>query len=99
MKHFDTFPELLRGALIIPIPKPGKDNFIPLNFRPIALTSCICKTVERMVNGCLVWYLEKNGLLAKQQCVYRSCNDPKAKMLEKSRMVTRKRVIDLREET
>ena len=28
-----------------------------------------------------------------------SCNDPKAKMLEKSRMVTRKRGIDLREET
>ena len=27
------------------------------------------------------------------------CNDPKAKMLEKSRMVTRKRGIDLREET
>ena len=29
----------------------------------------------------------------------RTCNDPKAKMLEKSRMVTRKRGIDLREET
>ena len=25
-----------------------------------------------MVNERLVWYLEKNGLLAKQQCVYRS---------------------------
>ena len=25
-----------------------------------------------MVNGRLVWYLEKNGLLAKQQCVYRA---------------------------
>ena len=29
-------------------------------------------TVERMVNERLVWYLEKNGLLAKQQCGYRS---------------------------
>ena len=68
----DTFPESWREALIISIPKPGKDNFNPLNYRPIALTSCICKTVERMVNERLVWYLEKNGLLAKQQCGYRS---------------------------
>ena len=59
-------------ALIISIPKPGKDHFNPLNHRPIALTSCICKTVERMVNERLVWYLEKNGSLAKQQCGYRA---------------------------
>ena len=66
----DIFPESWREALIISIPKPGKDHFNPLNYRPIALTICICKTVERMANEHLVWYLEKNGLLAKQQCVY-----------------------------
>ena len=68
----DTFPQSWREALIILIPKPGKDHFSPLNYRPISLTSCICKTVERMINERLVWYLEKNGLLAKQQCGYRS---------------------------
>ena len=68
----DTFPESWREALIISIPKPGEDHFNPLSYRPIALTSCICKTEERMVNERLVWYLEKNGLLAKQQCGYRS---------------------------
>ena len=67
----DTFPESWRETLIISIPKPGKDHFNPLNYRPIALTSCICKSVERMVNERLVCYLEKNGLLAKQQCGYR----------------------------
>ena len=68
----DTFRESWREVLIISIPKPGKDHFNPLNYRHIALTSFICKTVERMVNERLVWYLEENGLLAKQQCGYRS---------------------------
>ena len=63
----DTFPESWREVLLISIPKPGNDLFNPLNYRPIALTSCICKTVERMVNERLVWYLEKNDLDFKIQ--------------------------------
>ena len=31
----DTFPESWREALIISIPKTGKDHFNPLNYRPI----------------------------------------------------------------
>ena len=58
----DTFPESWREALIISIPKHGKDNFDPLNYRTIALTSCICTTVERMVNERLLWYLEKKRM-------------------------------------
>ena len=68
----DTFPESWTEAVIISIPKLGKDHFNPLNYRPIAFTSCICKTVERMVNERLVWYVEKNGLLARQQRGYRA---------------------------
>ena len=49
------FPPDWRKAIIIPIPKPGKDPTNPTNYRPIALTSCICKTMERMINRRLVW--------------------------------------------
>ena len=45
-----VFPESWRLATIIPIPKPGKDHAEPTNYRPIALTSCLCKTLERMIN-------------------------------------------------
>ena len=47
-----------REAVVIPIPKPGKDHLDPGNFRPIALTSCLCKTMERMINAHLMWSLE-----------------------------------------
>ena len=66
-----TFPECWRTALLLPIPKPGKDHYDPNNYRPIALTSCICKTVERMVNERLIWVLEKKGLLSKLQSGFR----------------------------
>ena len=73
-KHWkdSTFPKSWKEALLLPIPKPGKDHYNPLNYRPIALTSCICKTVERMVNERLVWYLEKNKILTKLQCGFRT---------------------------
>ena len=38
------FPEDWHKAFIIPIPKPGRDKTEATNYRPKALTSCICKT-------------------------------------------------------
>ena len=43
-------PSSWQEATIIPFPKPGKDHSNPTSYRPIALTSCTCKTMERMVN-------------------------------------------------
>ena len=55
----------------MPIPKPGKDSSSPANYRPVALTSCICKTMERMENYRLVWFLEKDKLIATFQSSFR----------------------------
>ena len=65
------FPDSWRQATVIPIPKPGKDATNPINYRPIALTSCICKTMERMINARLVWFLERNNLITKFQSGFR----------------------------
>ena len=66
-----VFPDSWRIAAIIPIPKPHKDHSTPLNFRPISLTSCLCKLLEKMVNARLMWYLEKNGCLNNIQSGFR----------------------------
>ena len=66
-----TFPETWRQSIIVPIPKSGKDTSNPQNYRPIALTSCLCKTMERMINSRLTWYLETNGLITNMQTGFR----------------------------
>ena len=69
-----VFPDSWRLATVTPIPKPGKDHAEPTNYRPIALTSCLCKTLERMINERLVWYLESNNLISPiQSGVVRWC--------------------------
>ena len=62
------FPDGWREATVIPIPKPGKDRTDPNNYRPIALTSCLCKIMERMINHRLTWFLQDNKIITKYQC-------------------------------
>ena len=68
----DKFPEDWTYATIIPIPKPGKDPSEPNNYWPIALTSCLCKTLERMINKRLTWFLESNNHISRFQSGFRS---------------------------
>ena len=66
-----TFPDAWRLATIIPIPKPGKDHSNPSNYRPIALTNCLCKLMEKLINKRLSWFLETNNLLSPLQSGFR----------------------------
>ena len=61
-------PKQWRHAIIIPIPKPGKPHDIAENYRPISLTSCICKTMERIVNTRLSEYLQMHNVISRYQC-------------------------------
>ena len=65
------FPQCWSEAIFIPIPKPGKDHSDPNSYRPISLTSCVCKTLERMINDRLVWFLEHDNILTDIQCGFR----------------------------
>lgn len=64
-------PKMWKHAVIIPILKPGKDPSSPSSYRPIALTSVVCKIMERMVTDRLVHFLEVKGALVSYQSGFR----------------------------
>jgi hypothetical protein len=60
-----------RTATIIPILKPRKPADSPGSYRPVSLTSCVAKVMERLVADRLSYYLESNNLLAPCQAGFR----------------------------
>ncbi|GFU88377.1 putative RNA-directed DNA polymerase from transposon X-element [Trichonephila clavipes] len=66
-----VYPTQWQEAIVITILKPEKDPKNPLSYRPIALTSCLCKTLERVVNARLVYQLEKNKCIPLFQSGFR----------------------------
>ena len=63
----NKFPKKWHHAIVIPIGKPGKDCSNPENYRPISLTSCLCKVLEKMVNGRLNYALSLKNILTPTQ--------------------------------
>jgi len=66
-----NFPSSWHQSYVVLISKPGKDTTNPTNYRPIALTSCVCKIMEHMINNRLVWYLERNKIITPAQSGFR----------------------------
>lgn len=64
------FPNNWKKALVVPILKPQGNPTSPDSFRPISLTSCMCKLFERMVNRKLMWYLISGSYLNILQTAY-----------------------------
>ena len=64
-------PAACKTAIIVPIHK-GKSKAVPKNYRPVALTSQICKVFEKVVRKHMVSFLEANSLLNPTQHGFRS---------------------------
>ncbi|XP_049871583.1 RNA-directed DNA polymerase from mobile element jockey isoform X2 [Pectinophora gossypiella] len=72
-KFFETayVPESWKRQIIIPILKPGKDPSKSTSFRPIALSSTLCKIMEHMLKRRLEWFVESEVILAESQFGFR----------------------------
>lgn len=66
-----SFPKSWRQAIVLPFPKKGKCYQNVINYRPITLTSCVCKLQERMVNVRLVHTLENDKFFSQTQYGFR----------------------------
>lgn len=66
------FPDEWREAIVIPILKSNKDPSNPNNYRPISLTSNLCKLLERIISRRLKWYLEYYNKISPFQSGFRS---------------------------
>ena len=64
-------PQIWREAVMIPILKREKNKAKAANYRPISLTSCVCKTLERIINRRLQWYLETKNLIVQELAWFR----------------------------
>ena len=76
-------PKTWKIALIIPVKKPGKEASQATSYRPIALTSCVCKIMEKMINTRLIWFLETSNKISSHQFGFRknrSTLDPLLKL-------------------
>jgi ribonuclease HI/endonuclease/exonuclease/phosphatase (EEP) superfamily protein YafD len=67
-----VMPTAWKHATVIPIHKPGKPKDLPTSYRPISLTSALCKLHETMVANRIKYYLEHNQLLQDDQSGFRS---------------------------
>lgn len=64
-------PRQWKTATVLAFPKPGKPPSEPSSYRPIALSSCIGKLLEKIANGRLVRHLEANDLITPEQYGFR----------------------------
>lgn len=68
---FGAYRKDWRRTLVIPLLKARKDRSDPSSYRPIALSNCLGKLMEKMVNTRLMWFLEHKKLLSKGQAGFR----------------------------
>ena len=66
-----TSPAVWHQATVIPVLKPGKSGLEPRHYRPISLTSSLCKLLEKKVNVRLSWFLERHSVFINAQCGFR----------------------------
>ena len=84
IKH-SVFPDQLKHAKVIALPKPNRDLSDVNNYRPISLLSSLSKPLEKHIHNHLLKYLESRQLLYAYQSGFRptfSCHTALTRLVE-----------------
>lgn len=65
-----SLPNDWRDANICPLFKKG-DRSLAINYRPVSLTSIVCKTLEHIVASNIMAHIENNNILSDRQHAFR----------------------------
>ena len=77
----NTLPEIWKIGDITPIhKKESKENVA--NYRPISLTSIICRAMEKIIKDIVILHMESNSLFSNQQHGFRKGNSCTSQLIE-----------------
>lgn len=74
-------PKRWKQTYVRMLPKPGKVLTRPVDFRPIALTSCVGKVLERLFARRLLLYCDSHQLLPEEQSAFRKKRGPQEQVV------------------
>ena len=77
-----------RNAIIVPLLKQGKPAGSVASYRPISLTSCFGKVMERLVSNRLTYLAEKGGLWCADQAGFRRLRSTEDQILRITQTVS-----------
>jgi hypothetical protein len=73
-------PSLWKHALVKPIPKKSSNSIS--DFRPISLTSSVCKVLEKILIDKITTFLDQNNLFDPHQTGFRNCRSTSTNLAE-----------------
>lgn len=81
-------PTVWKEGIVTPIYKDDGDRHSPSNYRPITLTSMLCRILEKLIKKHMIKHLDENELLSQHQHGFRSGKSCLSNLLEAMDSIT-----------
>ncbi len=77
-----------KRAVILPLKKAGKQPEAIASYRPVSPTSCVAKTMKRMIHNRLYYIAETRGWLCSKQAGFRTIRSCEGQILRTTQTIS-----------